>query len=289
MSPELSGQNQPDRTTSEYLSGDQAITWDNLGDQLAWTDQGVVERAQSDSDIVDPSKTESPEDLSPVTVESMAADAEANGYHPQRFGEQTVLSINDDGKVRIESQYRALWQNAAEKDPDFYNNSANTDFSVALWKLGNSAMIQDLNPEHTPDKAAFPEIYNLCIELKSHAQNPEYSQRIDSFLDQLDDLGTSGASIVAIYDIAGDQPLTSPETSSIDPDLATELQRKQTIYNQLEQRYHEVISAPALDSDDLANLAKAYHDLGDFVDSEERFTDIQNLLDRLGAITSTFD
>lgn len=223
------------------------------------------------------------ETLSPT--ETMVARAEADGYQPQHIGECSVLSVNQDGKIRIESQYRELWSQAAQQDPDFYNDPANQELSHTLWNLGNQAMFQDINPKSAEDQHTFDKIYSECAKLQALSQNPNYRQHIENFLDQLEDLGESGASIVAINEVAQFNP-TTPDNA---PKLNPELQRKQEYYDQLNQIYTEVTSSPSLDSDELAQLAAAYQDLGDFADAKDRSGYLHSLLDHLESLTNLFD
>lgn len=220
------------------------------------------------------------------SVEAMAARATADGYTPRKVGEQSVLATNQDGKIRIESEYRNIWNDIAAEDPDFYKNLDNQAFSIAIWDICNTAMFTDLNPDNLFDEKNWSKTWEQCTKLHELMQDPKYQKRGEEFLARLDEMGNAGSDIVAIMDTVS-QKLPDREESSTESEL--EPDETEEYYNQLNQYYDDIMSKDFIDTDDLEDLISAYTEIKDYKDASERINTLQDILDRLEATSRLFD
>ena len=221
------------------------------------------------------------------SVDSMRERAEADGYTPRAIGEQSVLSVNQDGKIRIESEYRNIWNTLSASNPGLYQNVDNQAFSLAVWDLCNAAMLADLNPNDAlEDQAAWRDAWDKCTKLHSLMDDPAYADAGRAFLDELSELGAAGESIAAVYDtVAAERDSNTPEPAETDsaPDETAEY------YDQLNRFYDDIMSQPTLDSEEIEELIASYQAIPGYKDADARAATLQDLLDRLEAITSAVD
>lgn len=232
--------------------------------------------------------TEPSEAYKPLTMEEMVSESRAHGYEPKNFGEQSFVAYNSEGKFQIYSNYNDIWHQMSKANPDFYNNPANQTLSKALYDVGRYTMYNDINPEGLEDAQFFQRINDESRKLLELAKNPEYAQQIDEFFNHLSDLGESGEHALAIYEVAQTFAAkgATKEKSASAPD--PELERKQRLYDLTNQEYEAAMSAPALDSEKLEEIAASYHQLGDFADARARRDNIYHMLDRLKSISNIF-
>lgn len=219
------------------------------------------------------------------SVEAMAARAEADGYEPRKIGEQSVLSVNQDGKVRIESEYRNIWDDLTAAEPEFYKDLGHQDFSVAIWDVCNTAMFTDLNPDSLFDDKNWGRTWEQCTKLYNLIQDPKYQERGQAFLKRLEDMGEAGEAIVDIFDTLSG----SEDRQPTEPEAAPEVNNTAETYIELNHVYDEIMSQGMLDSDDLEDLAAAYEEISDYQDASERANSLRSMLDRLKAASQLFD
>lgn len=222
------------------------------------------------------------------SVEAMAARAEADGYEPRKIGEQSVLAINQDGKIRIESEYRNIWGDLATAEPEFYKSLDHQDFSVAIWDVCNTAMFTDLSPDSLFDDKNWGRTWEQCAKLYELIQDPKYQERGQAFLERLEDMGEAGEAIVDIFDTLSDRQ-DYQDRQADQPEATPEADDTAETYTELNHVYDEVMSQGTLDSDDLEDLAAAYEEISGYQDAAERASSLRNLLDRLKASSELFD